>query len=173
MITLENNRLHALITDKDALVNSGRKISRDIDGIDIKIKRFQEREKRITAKVIPPKALTDRGDEITRQLNELAKELEKISNEVTDAKLAAIPSDVKEQHQKLLADKEKCERERNKIALKIQKIKDKIIPIVQKEVKPFLKDEFDDIETARATPDGKVTITTFNHLEDYKSKFRK
>ena len=61
MITLENKKLHDLIADKDELVNSGRAISKELDIVEVKITRFEEKEKRITEKVVPPKNLTDRG----------------------------------------------------------------------------------------------------------------
>lgn len=169
-IILENKKLYDLIMQKDALVNSGRKISRDIEMIEIKIKRFEEKEKRITSKVIPPLELTARGDELIKQLQKLDKELTDIANKINDYKLAQVPLTMKDDHQKLMKEREHCERERNKIALKVQKIKDKCVPIIQKEVKPMLKDKYDDIETAKAE-NGKITIATFNHLEDWKKKF--
>jgi hypothetical protein len=70
-----------------------------------------------------------------------------------------------------MTEREKLERERNKIALKVQKIKDKIIPLIRKEVKPLLKDPFDDIETAQIKED-KVVVDTFNHIEEFKKKFK-
>ncbi len=79
---------------------------------------------------------------------------------------------MKNDHLEVLKQKEKLERERNKVALKVQKIKDKVVPIIQKEVRPLLKDEYDDIETAKLK-DGKIVIETFNHIEDFKKKFRK
>jgi hypothetical protein len=79
---------------------------------------------------------------------------------------------MKDEHMQLFKDKEKLERDRNKIALKVQKIKDKVIPIIQKEVKPLLLQEYDDIETAKVK-DGVVVINTFNHLEDWKAAFKR
>ena len=160
-----------MIVTKDELVNVGRGISREIDSIEIKIKRFENREKAITAKIIPPKELTDRGNELVKEVTKLNTELTKIANQINDSKLAGIPEDMKTEHMQLLKDREKLERDRNKIALKVQKIKDKIIPIVQKEVKPLLG-EYDDIETAKAK-DGIVVVETFNHLNDFMSKFKK
>jgi len=172
MITLEHTKLHSLIEDKDALVNIGRGISKNIEDLQKKVLRCEEKEKRITAKVIPPKELTDRGDVLVKTLTETDKELEKIIKKINDSKLEAVPKELKDEHYAFLAEIEKLERDRNKIALKVQKIKDKIIPIVQKEVKPLLNDEYDDIETAQAK-DGKVIITTFNHLTEFKKRFKK
>lgn len=171
MVEIENKKLHDLIVEKDILVEEGRAISRKIETADMKIKRFEEKEKRITAKIVPPKELTDRGDELVKQVTALNTELTNIANAINDSKLAAIPEEMKNDHMKLLKEKEVLERDRNKVALKVQKIKDKVVPMVQKFVKPMLK-EYDDIETAK-TKNGKVVITTFNHLEDFKAKFRR
>lgn len=171
MITLENHRLHDLIVLKDELVNSGRKISQQIEDIERKAKVFEEKEKKITAKIVPPKELTDKGDALVKQITKLNIELTEIADGINKSKLDAVPKEMKDEHLQLLKDKEVLERDRNKIALKVQKIKDKVIPIIQKEVKPLLG-EYDDIETAK-TKDGKVVISTFNHLETFKSKFKR
>lgn len=172
MIELDNAKLAKLITDKDILVTEGRKISREIEDIEFKAKEFENKEKKITAKIIPPKELTDKGDDLVKQITNLNTELTKIADQINKSKLDAIPKEMKEEHLQLLKDKERLERDRNKIALKVQKIKDKCIPLIQKEVKPFLKEEYDDIETAKVK-DGKVVISTFNHLVDWKRAFKR
>lgn len=172
MIELNNPKLLKWISEKDAIVMSGRKISKDIEDIDLKIKRFETMEKRITGKVIPPKELTDKGDAMAKQMGTMQEELIKMADAINQSKLEAIPAKMKADHLALMKEKEHCERERNKLALKVQKIKDRIIPLVQKEVKPLLPTEFDDIETAKIK-DGKVVIETFNHLEEFRKKFKK
>lgn len=169
MLEIKNARLHDLICDKDALVTTGRQISRNIEDIERKIKVFEEKEKAITGKVIPPKELTDKGDALVKQAIALNTEITKIAEQINQSKMGAIPKEMLEDHKALLKEKEKLERERNKVALKVQKIKDKVVPIIQREVKPLLQD-YDDIETAKAR-DGKVVISTFNHLEDFKKRF--
>lgn len=172
MITIDNKKVHDYIVSKDALVEVGRSISREIELIEIKIKRIEEKEKRITGKVAIPKELTDKGDELLKQLKDIDTKLTEVANQIEKSKLDAIPAEMKKDHEQLFKDKEVKERDRNKIALKVQKIKDKLIPIVQREVKPLLLDRFDDIETAKAK-DGKVVISTFNHLEEFKRKFNR
>lgn len=171
-IIIENKRVHDLIEAKDVLVQQGRKISIEIEKLDMKIKRFEEKEKRITVKVVPPKELTDEGDRIALEMEKLGNKLNEIAKKINDSKLDAIPKEMKDDHMKILKEKEVLERERNKVALKVQKIKDKVVPIIQKEVKPLLPSEFDDIETAKLK-DGKIIIETFNYLDDFKKKFRK
>jgi septation ring formation regulator EzrA len=171
-ITVDNKKVYDLITAKDALVQEGRKISVEIEKLEMKCKRFEEKEKRITGKVVPPVALTDEGNKIAKELEKMAARLDEIVKQINTFKLAGVPQQMKDDHMKTLKDKEALERERNKVALKIQKIKDKVVPIIQKEVKPLLTDPYDDIETAKLK-DGMVVIETFNHVEDFKKKFRK
>jgi predicted nucleic acid-binding Zn-ribbon protein len=169
MITLDNRKVHDFIVAKDRLVDEGRKISQQLDGLQKKIEVFEKKERDITAKA-DVKELKKRGDALNDECQKKFAELEKVVQEMKEARLATIPKEMKDEHLVLLKERENLERERNKIFLKVQKIKDRIVPIIQKEVKPLLK-EYDDIETAK-TKDGKVVINTFNHLEDFKRKFR-
>lgn len=169
MITFENKKLHDLIVDKDTLVTEGRRISGEIDRIEIKIKRLEDKEKRITGKTNPPTELLERGEKAVAEITRLNVVLEGIVKEINDFKLAAVPPEIKAEHLELLKNREEKERDRNKIALKVQKVKDKVVPLIQKQVKPLLK-EYDDVETAK-TKDGMIVITTFNHLTDWKNKF--
>ena len=170
MITLENRKLHDWIVQKDLLVNEGRKISQEMEEIEKKIVAFEKKERVITAK-IEVKELQAKGDALNDECRNKFEELQKIIKEIEDIRLSGIPKDIKDEHLALMDKREKLERERNKVALKVQKIKDRVIPLIKKEVKPLLA-EYDDIETAK-TKDGKVVIATFNHLEDFKKKFRR
>ena len=172
MITLDHPRLVKLLEEKDLLVSEGRKITRDIENVEMKVKKYENEEKSITAKIKPDPTIEERGNRLVNEINERTRELEKLGKEIEQKKLEAVPEEIKKSHLSLLDQKEKLERDRNKIALKIQKIKDKVIPIIQKECKDKLINEFDDIETAKVKG-GKIVITTFNHLEDWKAKFRK
>lgn len=171
MITFENKKVHDYIVEKDKLVEIGRGISRQIEAIEKKIGIFEEKEKVITGKIIPSEELTTKGDALVRQITALHTELTKIADSINKSKLDAIPEDMATEHKALMKEREKLERERNKVALKVQKIKDRVVPIIQKEVKPLLG-EYDDIETAK-TKNGKVVIDTFNHLVDFKAKFKR
>lgn len=170
MLEIENKKIHDFIVTKDELVNQGRKISMEIETIEKKCAVLEKKEKAITAKVEPPKELTDEGDKLAKSIETTMKRLEELGKLVEKAKLEAIPKDMKDEHMALLKQKEALERDRNKIALKVQKIKDRVVPLIQKQVKPLLK-EFDDVETAK-TKNGKVIISTFNHMDDWKRAFR-
>ena len=170
MLSIENKKLHDWIVQKDELVNVGRKLSGKLDSIEIKIKRFETLEKRITSKV-ELKELKEEGEIIIQQMEVLNNKLTEIGNKISAEKLAAIPLKMKEDHEALMKERATLEQERNKVALKVQKIKDRIIPLVQKEVKPLLG-EYEDIETAK-TKDGKVVINTFDRLEEFKRQFKR
>lgn len=65
---------------------------------------------------------------------------------------------------------EELEKERAKIGLKIQKVKDKIAPIVDAKINPQL-DEFEDIETVEIK-DGMILVRKFSQLEEFKKAWR-
>lgn len=171
MIEIENKKIYDLITLKDTLVDEGRAITILIEKEEKKIKSCEDKEKRITGNVKPDKVLTDEGDALIIIFNKTLKRIEELGQLVEQKKLDAVPKELKDEHQISMKEKERLERERNKIALKIQKVKDRVIPLIQKNVKPMLK-EYDDIETAK-TKNGKVIVETFNHLADWKSKFNR
>ncbi len=168
---IENKKIVELLTEKEALVLEIRKVAGEIESFSNRIKRCEEKEKRITGKVPVPKDLQEKGDKLEKDIHALMDELEKVGKEVENLKLAAVPPELKTEHLDLMKQREDKDREMNKIALKVQKIKDKVIPLIKKEVKPLLKTEYDDIETAKIK-DGKLVITTFNHVEDFKRTFR-
>ena len=64
---------------------------------------------------------------------------------------------------------EKLEAERNKCGLQIQKLKDKIVPIVKKEVDGKLG-EFEDITTVELYGSD-VIINTYDVVEDFKKNY--
>jgi uncharacterized protein YoxC len=170
MITLDNKKIHDHIVKKDALVNDGRKVSKDIDEVEKEIAIFETKEREITSKV-NPLILKAKGDRLNDECQKKFEELQDVIKQIEDIRLAAIPAEMRDAHMALMKKRESLERDRNKIFLKVQKIKDLVVPIIQKEVKPLLQ-EYDDIETAK-TKDGKVVIETFNHLADFKKKFKK
>ena len=168
-MTLDNKKIHDLIVEKDLLVTEGRKISGILDQIEKDILKIQEQERKITAKV-KVDALQKKGNALNDECQKKFEELQRVIAEIEEIRLDAIPKEIKDKHMEMMKEREKCERDRNKIFLKVQKIKDKVIPLIQKHVKPLLN-PYDDIETAK-TKDGKVIINTFNHLEEFKAKFK-
>lgn len=168
MITIKNNKLVELLNQKADIINAGRKISMELELMQKDITDFEEKEKAITLSV-ECKEKVDAGNALKAEIEDKLKQLEKLGQEIEKEKLKAIPVEIRDKHLALLKKKEGLERERNKLALKIQKIKDRLIPIVRREVGPLLK-EYEDIETATVNGDA-VDITTFSYLEEWKKAF--
>jgi len=170
MLTLDHKKIHDYIVKKDALVSEGQKNEQKIEKLEKSIKIYEDKERAITSKV-DVKELEAKGNALNDECQKKFEELQKTIKEIENLRLAAIPKNIKDAHLALMKECEELERERNKIFLKVQKVKDLVTPLIKKEVKPLLK-EYDDIETAK-TRDGLVKISTFNHLDEFKAKFRK
>lgn len=93
-----------------------------------------------------------------------------IINNNTLKKLLEEKEELVTQGRALTTDIEKLEKERAKIGMQIQKRKDKIIPLVEKAVKPLLG-EYEDIETVTINKDGEVEVKVFNHMEEFKKAY--
>lgn len=169
MLKIDNKKIFDYLSEKDKLVKEGRKISSELETLEHKIVKCQDKEKKITESV-KCEDLVKKGDIIGKEIEAKIKEIEDLSKQIQEIKLAAIPPELKGEHETLMKLREEGERRRNKIALKVQKIKDKVVPLIHKYVKPLLK-EYEDIETAKLE-DGKVVIETFNHLEQWKKNFK-
>lgn len=169
-IKIKDKRVLTLLQDKDALVTVGRKISDDIEKIEKKITVCENKEKKITANR-QNAVLGNRAEELKTQINALIKEFEAVASDITVDKLSAIPKELEKTHKDLMKAKEDKEQERNKIALKVQKIKDRVIPIIHKEVKPQLV-EYEDIQTAEIVK-GEVVVKIYSKLEEWKEAYQK
>jgi len=170
MIEIENKKMYEWIEQKDALVEDGLKIIAKIEKQDARIKTFEGKEKMITGSVKPDEKLKAEGDALVGVFNETMKRLEEIGNAIEQEKMKAIPAKLLADHKEALKEREQHQRELKKIELKIQKIKDRLIPLIQKTVKPLLN-EFDDVDTP-SLKNGKVIFTTYNHLDEFKKKYK-
>jgi septal ring factor EnvC (AmiA/AmiB activator) len=74
--------------------------------------------------------------------------------------------ELEKKHLELNSKREKLEKERNVIGLKVQKIKDRVIPKIQKIAQKHLG-EYEDLFSADVK-DGKVVIQKFSHLAEWK-----
>lgn len=167
-IVLDDPFIVKLLTEKDELIKQGRAISGQLDELQKEIDVYVEKEKAITAEV-DPKELIEQGDVLRNEINAKVKELEAVADKIREAKLAAIPEDMKKEHLALNDKREKLENERNKIGLQVQKIKDRVVPKIQKISTKHLG-EYEDLLTANAK-DGKVIIEKFSHLQEWKRQF--
>ena len=70
---------------------------------------------------------------------------------------------------KITEEISKLEEERNKLGLKVQKLKDQIVPIVMDETKGKLA-EFEEIENVELK-DGEIEVRTYDAIEEYKKHY--
>lgn len=165
--TIDNPKLKELLKKKTDLVIEGREISQDIEDIangNVEIdKQIQELEAKVDLSEF--KAL---AEESTKKMEALINEANEIQQKIYDKVKAEIDPALGEKYSANRKLIEELENKRNKIGLKIQKIKDQIIPITQKVAKPLLEDEFEDFSDVRLE-DGEVVIEIFSHLEDWKA----
>jgi hypothetical protein len=95
-----------------------------------------------------------------------------IKQEIFDRMIKEVPAELHTKYDELRKKKEELETERNKIALKAMKFNDKIIPLGKELMKPFIEDQYDDYETLMLEGD-EIVATIFNHLSEWKAKFKK
>lgn len=165
-ITIDNPKLKTLLEKKTELVLEGREISAEIDekaqqmeNID---KAIQEKEKTANIAELDP-IIAD----INKRMEGLMAEMDSVKQEIFKRCKAVVPPNMAIDYEQAKSDKEGLENKRNKVGLKIQKLKDRIIPMVQKEVKPLLTDDFEDLGDVRVE-NGEVVIDIISHLEAWK-----
>ena len=171
VITLENEKLSKLLAEKSELVTIGRAISEDIEKLDLEMSEIDTKMKEIE-KTIDISFFRIREKKVTEKVDEAIKEMEQIQKEIKEKMIAAIPKELGNKYDELKNTKEKLENDRNKIALKVQKYNDKIIPQGRKLMKPYIEDAYDDYDTI-SLKDGKIVASIFNHVEDFKANFKK
>ena len=153
------------LKEKESLVKEGRLVSEKIDEVEKEIQTYIDKEKELTSAVQPTELITE-GDSIRDEINTLIVRLEEVGKKIKEAKLGAIPSEMEKEHLTLNDKREKLEKERNQLALKVQKIKDRFVPKLQKEAKKHLG-EFEDIMTADLVGDT-IRVDKFSHLQEWK-----
>lgn len=170
-IKLNNKKLEEYLLKKGVLINTGRELSIKIDELDKDMetidKKIQEEEAKVDLT-----DLKEREQEITKIVEKAIEDMNAIKQEIYERMKKQVEGELHTKYDELKKEKEELETERNKTAIKVQKYNDKIIPLGRKEMKPFLKDEFDDYDTLRIE-NGEVVATIFNHLEEFKTNFKK
>lgn len=164
--TIDNPKLKELLEKKTDLVLEGREVSLEIEEKEAKMdeidKAIQEVEKTANIKELDPLV-----EDITNRMNKLMEEMEVVKKELYERCRKVVPVNMTLDYEQAKLDKEELENKRNKIGLKIQKIKDRIIPMTQKIAKPLLEDEFEDFGDLRIE-NNQVIIEIISHLEAWK-----
>ena len=170
-IKIDNPKLKKLIIEKSELVTMGRAKSEEVEAmetrmndIDIKVQAYE--------KTVNISDLKDKGDEIAKRMQGCIDELKEVEKEIYTRMKKDAPAELYAEYEDLKKQKGDLETERNQIALKVQKFKDKIIPMAQKIMKPLLENEFEDYQGIDVV-EGELEATIFSHLEDFKENFIK
>lgn len=170
VVTLDNPELKGLLQKKNDMVLKGREISLEIEDKEKEMDAIDTQIKEVEAKV-DIKEFEDQAKEVTDKMNALLLEMKEVEKAIYAKITANVPEEFKNQYDKKLEEKAGLENDRNKVALKIQKLKDLIIPMTQKIAKPYLTEEFEDFNDIRLE-NGEIVLEIFSHLEDFKNRKR-
>lgn len=170
-ITIENLKLKKLLEQKTEAVIQGREMTEEIDAVDLAMKNIDKEIQELEAKV-DIGDLNERAKAITEEFNVVIAKMEIVKKEIFERLKAEVPPDLGVKYEEKKKVKENWETERNKLGLKIQKYKDLIIPLTQKEAKGLLIDEFEDFSDVRLE-NGEIVIDIFSHLDEWKAARRK
>ena len=170
-VTIENKKLKDLLLKKGELIKVGRGKSEEIDALE---KEMNETDALVQAKEkeVNIDDLLEQEKAETKIVEECIEKMKVIKQKIYDRLIAEVPKELHDKYDELRKKKEELEEERNKIALKAQKYNDKIIPLAKESMKPFLEDQYDDYETLMLEGE-EIVATIFNHLAEWKSKFKK
>lgn len=169
-VVIDSPKLKKLLVDKSEMVMQGREISVEIEEIekdmDLIDKEIQTKEAGVEVKDLELKAA-----EITDRLNAVMKEMQDLKKEMYDRAKKLVPQELIDSYETKKKVKEDKETARRKIALKVQKWNDRIIPLSRKLMEPELKDEFDDYY-GLVLENDEIIGTIFNHRVDFETRFR-
>lgn len=167
-IVLNSPKLKTLLQEKSELVELGRFKSEEIEVLE-KVMFDTDEAIQALEKKVDISDLNTQAETITTRFNEVVKEMETLKQRIYDRMRDQVDPTLKAKYEEAKKAKEALEIERNKLALKIQQKADKIIPLTQKLMKFFIKDEYEDFDTIRIES-GELVGTIFNHLDDFKKR---
>lgn len=170
-ITLKDKKLYDYLSKKSELIETGRDISTKLEEIE---KEMDEVDLLVQAeeKKVDITDLTDKEKEITERVQKCIDDMNAVKKEIYARMDEKVDHALHTKYETLKKTKEELEEERNKVAIKAQKYNDKIIPLTRKLMTPYLEDYYDDYDTIKIE-EGEIVATIFNHLDDFKSNFKK
>lgn len=170
-IIIDDEKLKTLIQEKTNLILIGREKNHEIEDVENDMKAI-DKEIQAVEKSVDTSDIDAKAKVINDEMNAILERATAIKEELRARLKEAVPAMLIEQYETAEKKKTALEEERNKIALKVQKKNDRIIPLGQKLMKPYLLDEFEDYDSLRLE-DGKVIGTIFSHLELFKQNHAK
>lgn len=170
-ITINNEKLNKLLSEKEALILEGRATSELIETKESELEAIDKQVQEIE-KTVDIKDLEEKANEATEAFNLAVKQMEGVRNEIFARMSKAVPNELKTKYEDIKKEIEELEIKRNKIALNAQKRTDKIIPLARKEMAKFIEDEFEDFESLKLE-NGIIVGTIFNQVEEFKQNYLK
>ena len=170
-ITINNEKLNKLLSEKEALILEGRATSELIETKESELEAIDKQVQEIE-KTVDIKDLEEKANEATEAFNLAVKQMEAVRNEIFARMSKAVPNELKTKYEDIKKEIEELEIKRNKIALNAQKRTDKIIPLARKEMAKFIEDEFEDFESLKLE-NGIIVGTIFNQVEEFKQNYLK
>lgn len=171
VITIESDKLKKLLTEKSDFVMTGRTMSEEIEKLEAEMQEIDNQMKE-AEKTVDITEFISREKEISDRMDACIKDIEQVQKEIREKMIANTPKELGDKYDKLKNVKESLENERNRVALNVQKRNDKIIPLGRKLMKPYLEDTYDDFDSL-SLEDNKIVASIFNHVETFKSNFKK
>lgn len=168
-VTLSDPKLTKFVKEKGDMVLEGRKISEEIDTVEAEMTTIDQ-EVVALEKAVDISDLKSEADKLTEEFNAVTTKMEALNTQIRDRMKQSVPQEFKDKYDNKKKEKDELESKRNKVALRIQKWNDKIIPLARKIMATFIENEFEDYDTLRLE-NGEVVGTIFNHLEDWKKTF--
>ena len=131
-----------------------------------------DQEIMVAEKAVDLSEFQEKQLEITNAVEGYIEQMKTVQKEMFSKLKDSVDSGLYKKYDILKEQKEKLEESRNKVALKAQKYNDKIIPLGRKLMEEYLENEYDDYDSIKIE-DGEIVCTIFNHLDDFKKKFKK
>lgn len=170
-ITLQNDKLKKLLTEKAELITLGRAKSEEIEKLETEMQEMDKQMKALE-KEVSIEEFKAKIEELNTKVEPFILQLKEIEEQIKAKKTAVIPKELGEKYDIAKIKKDELENERNKIALKAMKYSGKIIPLAQKLMKPYLEDEYSDFDTIKIE-DDEIIASTFSHMDDFITNFKK
>lgn len=173
IITIKDQKLVKLERDKGTIIEEGRAISQKIADVELEMGKIDVRLQTAEA-AVDVNDLKARGEELLKEMEAMGKkymeQIKEVEQQIFDKMSANTDPTLRTEYAKLDKQKADLENERNKKALKAQKLKDRIIPMARRLMKPYLENKYEDFHDIRL--EGDVMIgTIFSHLDEWNKRF--
>jgi predicted nucleic acid-binding Zn-ribbon protein len=170
-VVLEDPKLRKLLSQKAALITEGRSKSERIEALEKEMEIIDE-EIRAYEKNVNTSDLDAEAKIITESFNAIMQQMTDIKQKLHDRMKSAISPEAIALYEEKKKEKEGVEKERNRIALKVQQFTDRIVPFARKLMAPYLENKYEDYDSIQLE-DDKIVTKIFSHLDLFEKSFTK